>query len=109
MLKSCILAHIFSSVAAPSIIFKRLLSFRRSKSNSSVGHGAITSHANAVNASFDNNNVQIIKSISDLKEVLKQSHLDAGGEDLNNNLFLFASVTGASKSWFRSSLGKRAK
>ena len=66
-----------SSVSAPTQIFKRLLSFRRSKSNGSV-HNNINNNNSNNSSGSENNNVQIIKSISDLQEVLKQSKLDGG-------------------------------
>jgi hypothetical protein len=62
-----------SSVSAPSQIFKRLLSFRRSKSITGVDNNNVST---AVNNNINKNlntvgPVQIIKTISDLNEVLK--------------------------------------
>jgi len=59
-------------VSAPSQIFKRLLSFRRSKSITGVdNNNVVTAVNNNINKNLHTSGpVQIIKTISDLNEVL---------------------------------------
>ena len=94
-----------STVAAPSLIFKRLLSFRRSKSITSVDNNNKVNNINN-NNNFDNNNVQIIKSISDLNEVLKQGNFDRGKNlmgTLKGTVVYFDHLSGAvhTGSWLK--------